>query len=1379
MRRTLAWVFLALIGLVILLAAAVVALDTDAGHTLVTRLVAGLKPANGLRYTIARIDGSLYGRMTLRDIVVRDSTGIVAEVPVATVVWHPGALLANRMAADLIAADRVAVHHRPVFLPTPSSPLLPNIDIIVRRLVVREVVLDAAVAGRRQVVGITGDADIASGRARIKAVLDAPSGGDRLTLKLDAVPDEDRLIINAHVVGPAGGVIDGMAKLGKPVMLDIDGSGSWTAWRGKVVATLGAERLADLTLAAQKGRFTVVGVTRPALIAPASGRLTGPAVAINGVATAHARIVDATLELRSSALAITARGKVDLDAGRYDAVGVDAIVDNPGALGAGVHGRDVRAALVIDGSFTTPIIDYRVTATSLGVGATAVEQLHAAGIATVDPMRIRLPLHATARRVTGVDASIGGLLNNVRVDGDLAVTGTQIASDNLRLRSDQIDATVVAAFTLATGELTAALKGRVSRYVLAGIGVVDLVTDARLVPAGKGQVRLRGTVRVATARIDNASIRDFLGGPAVGTAIVERSPDGVIAVNNIRLAAPKFRVTDGSGSYRSDGRIALTARGSHVAYGPLAVTVAGTIAKPIATLRALHPNVGIQLTDVEAVLRTVGGGYAINAHGGSQYGSFTADVGLAVGPGPLKATIRRASIAGLVVTGSVSATPAGPFAGVLSLAGPGLDGSVTLANAAGIQRADIALRAAHAHIPLPEPVLIRQGTATFTAMLHPGSPEVSGAASLTDVRRGSLLLAHATAHGAYRGGTGHVALAADGTSGVPFSVAADVTLAPSVIRVDGHSLIDGVALRLAAPAEIDRGAGGYRLLPTTVQLPHGMVIVSGASGATMTLNARLQAVDLALLEAFSPGTGLSGTVSGEVSGTLANSTTIPTAHANLTVSGFSRSGVTSVSAPADIAIAANLSALGADAGAVLRRNGVAIGRLQARLSPLPGTSAQPWIERLLAAPLGGGVRYKGPAELLWALSGATGQQLSGPVAIGADFAGHLGAPEIRGIARGKELRYENSAFGTVVDKIDLESRFVDTRVEVVSLAGRAGDGGIVTVAGYADLAADKGFPIDLRVGFKRARLAASKALDATVSGTLAVTNGPTAKARVQGDLVLDRARYTVLRPAAAEVVELDGVHRKNTPLVATPSAAGPPSVWNLAINLRADRQFFVSGLGLEAEWGAALRITGTADTPVVVGPVTLVRGTYSFGGRNFDLSRGNIRFTGEVSYNPTLDIEATTAVEGLTAIIDITGRAFAPEISFTSTPALAQDEVLSRLLFGSSIASLTPTQALQLAASLNTLRGSSGGGFNPLGTLRKATGIDRLRFVGEDKTTGAGPSVAAGKYISNRIYVEVTTDARGYTSTQLEIALSRTLRLLSAVSSFGNSNVGLRYSRDY
>jgi translocation and assembly module TamB len=38
---------------------------------------------------------------------------------------------------------------------------------------------------------------------------------------------------------------------------------------------------------------------------------------------------------------------------------------------------------------------------------------------------------------------------------------------------------------------------------------------------------------------------------------------------------------------------------------------------------------------------------------------------------------------------------------------------------------------------------------------------------------------------------------------------------------------------------------------------------------------------------------------------------------------------------------------------------------------------------------------------------------------------------------------------------------------------------------------------------------------------------------------------------------------------------------------------------------------------------------------------------------------------------------------------------------------------------------------------------------------------------------------RGYTATQLEIALTRALSLITQVGGSGGTNVGLRYGRDY
>jgi translocation and assembly module TamB len=219
-------------------------------------------------------------------------------------------------------------------------------------------------------------------------------------------------------------------------------------------------------------------------------------------------------------------------------------------------------------------------------------------------------------------------------------------------------------------------------------------------------------------------------------------------------------------------------------------------------------------------------------------------------------------------------------------------------------------------------------------------------------------------------------------------------------------------------------------------------------------------------------------------------------------------------------------------------------------------------------------------------------------------------------------------------------------------------------------------------------------------------------------------------------------------------------------------------MGLDSEWKTSLRVRGTTANPIVTGTATVVRGTYSFAGKRFTLDRGTIRFEGGPLADPQLDISASTTVNGITAVINITGTGQHPQIEFTSDPALPQDEVLSRLLFGDDPANLSAMQAIQLAAALNSLRGS-GGGLNPLGKLRSATGIDKLEILGSDQTTGRGTAVAAGKYITNDIYVQIITDARGYTATQLEISLTNALSVLTEVGSFGGSSGSIQYKKDY
>jgi translocation and assembly module TamB len=198
----------------------------------------------------------------------------------------------------------------------------------------------------------------------------------------------------------------------------------------------------------------------------------------------------------------------------------------------------------------------------------------------------------------------------------------------------------------------------------------------------------------------------------------------------------------------------------------------------------------------------------------------------------------------------------------------------------------------------------------------------------------------------------------------------------------------------------------------------------------------------------------------------------------------------------------------------------------------------------------------------------------------------------------------------------------------------------------------------------------------------------------------------------------------------------------------------------------------------ILGAMNLRQGSYEFAGRNFALERGRIEFYGNLPVDPVLDIVAQADAEGVDATINIGGTGNNPEISFASSPALEQSELLSRLLFGTSITNLSAPEAIQLGAAIASLQGG-GGGLNPINTVRDAIGLDRLRVLPADPAEDRGTAVAAGVYITRRLFVEVITDGQGYSATETEFRITRWLSLLSSISTLGRAATNLQISRDY
>ncbi|MCJ2177431.1 translocation/assembly module TamB domain-containing protein [Novosphingobium album (ex Hu et al. 2023)] len=1386
--RALKTVILAVLGLTGLVIAVIFGIDTGPGHRFVANQIAALKFENGMRITVGRIEGSLYGKMTLHDLSVRDTKGEFLFSPEIDVDWRPFAYLDDHVDVRSAIAQRMILRRVPEFKETPPSdePLLPDIDIDVGTLRIGRFIAEPPVSGERRIVTIDGSAHIADGRAQVKAkggtiAIEGREGGDAFTLDLDAVPAKNRLAIDLDMDAPTGGLIASLGGLKQPLKLKVGGKGDWTAWNGALNADLGQGELARLNLTARNGTFAINGPTRIALLfSGPTANLLGPVTHVDVSAELDQRRAKLTGMIESDAFNLTPTGTIDLGKNRFEQLQLAFELLKPSALAENLSGAGLRALATLDGAFATPAIAYQISARQIVMNGMGLENLAASGAAKVDAGHIMIPVAAKVQRVTGLDTVAGGTLPNVTLNGDLAIEGSRILSDNMRLRSDRIDAGLILVADVSKGLYTGAIDGSIDNYRLAGVGIFNIRTNMDLKTETGGFI-LQGSVKAKSTKLLNDSLQSYLGGNFAASSDVRYGPDAVVRFSGLRLTAPDLRITDGDGLWAPDGRIALNADGASERYGAIGVRVAGTIRDPDAHVTAEHPGLGIGLANVDARVTGAEGGYRLALTSHTDYGPLKADVTLGIGKATAVA-INDANLSGVRFAGNLVQTPSGPFSGKLTADGNGVGGVLDLDAEGEYQAVNFHLRANDAVFDGPAKLTIGSAIIDGRAVLY-DRPLIVTDAQLAGTQLGSFDLAAGRVLVDYRDGRGKAKALVEGVSGVPFRLGINADLTPDIWRVALRGRMRGQTIKTESPARIVPKAGGYELLPTGISIGGGTARVAGRYGPGMKLQSRLESIDMALVNAFMPGYGIGGKASGSLDFEQTGPSAFPRADARLTISDFTRTSASTVSQPVDVNFVGKLLPDGGEARAVIRRRGSVIGRLVASLRPLPsGTGA--WTARLMQAPLGGGIRYNGPADTLFSFAGQGGQTLSGSIGLAADFSCRVSDPCLNGVVRGREMAYENLAYGTRLTSMDLAGKFTGDSLDITSLTAKAGSGSL-SASGQVSLAAAAGYPTDISVTLNNARLARSNALAATAIGTLHLTKTAGQPALLSGDLKLPETRYQIVREGAAQVPRLAGVHFKPSRGITrvtgdevAPAFSSVFALLRLDLNLRAPEKLYVSGMGLESEWSARFHLGGTSAEPVMTGQVNSIRGTLGFAGHSFKIEQGLITFTGGKTIDPTVAITATDTIEDVDVSVVVSGQAMNPQVSFSSSPSLPDDEVLSRILFGSSVANLSAIQAVQLASSLNSLRGT-GGGLNPLGKLRSAAGIDRLRILGADEASGRGTALAAGHYLTDDIYVELITDARGFTATQLEVSVTKWLSVLSQAGGSGANSVNVQIKKNY
>ena len=1365
-----------LLGLV-----AVFVTDSSIGHRFLIDRITALAPASGLRVSVGRIDGSVYGTSTIHDLTLSDPKGPFLIVPVSELDWRPLSWVRKGLDIRALTMHRGHLLRAPALKAgKPGGSTLPNFNIRVDKLVLDAFVIEKGVIGERRRIDLTARADLRKGRALVD--LNGKLGGkDRLVAHLDSEPDRDKFELAADYNAPKDGLLATLAGTKADVMAKIGGKGGWKDWRGFAFALRGGKPLAALQLGNQAGRYSVAGQVHPGdLLTGLRARAVGETLGLVFGGTFAGNVIDGRLVAQGQALHLVANGAIDLGQDRARGLVVNAVLDRPQLLIADPALAGVRLNAKPDGPFNALAIEHRLTVDSLKSGQVEVDGLAQQGLARLAGGRLTVPLALTAQRVLTGNPSFDPRLINGRAGGVLVLTGSRLDADALDVAFPGLNARLALRSDLMRG--TYALAGPVSAKGLAltNLGLVDGQAKIVFSMADRSPWRLQAQASGAMTRIDNATLDSLTGGGIRFAGNATLGQNAPIVFRDTRLTSQKLSLTL-SGARTPDGRATFAGNGRSVDYGPFIVRATLAQAGPQAELVFADPLPAASLKDVRVALSPIKDGFRIETAGGSRLGPFAGTLGLFIQPrGPTRLQIDTLKVSQTQVSGALTIA-GGAATGKLLLAGGGLNGTIALANASGGQGIDAIVTAKNASFEGAQPIRIGNARVEARGFIAKGRSNIDATVYAEGLSSGRLFIGRLAAHTTLTNGAGPFTASLAGRRGARFSLQTTGTIASDRVVLLASGDYAGRPIAMARRAVLTRDAsgqsnGGWRLAPAQVNFAGGIAIASGHFlGGPTEVSLQLARMPLSLADIALGDLGLGGSVSGIVD-YRNDGQGAPTGNARVMISGLTRSGLILSSSPIDVALIAALDAQTLQTRAVFREGGAIRGRLQGRIANLPRGGTL--LERLRAGSLAAQLRYSGAAEALWRLVGVDTFDLTGPLGVTADISGNLDNPVFRGALASNALRLQSALTGTDLRGIKTVGTFDGSVLTLPRFAGTAPNGGTVVGNGTIDLSdvASRGVGLDLKIAAANAQILNRDDIKATVTGPLRLVS----KGRggtIAGRLRIDKGSWALGRATAAASIPVLKTREINLPADVAPPPV-PIAPWTYLIDASAPGQFNVRGLGLDSDWSADVKLRGPTNNPQIFGTADVQRGSYQFSGKTFDLTRGKIRFTGEQPPDPRLDIAASGDANGVSATITIQGSASKPEISFTSTPALPEEELLSRLLFGSSITQISAPEAVQLAAAVASLRGGSG--LDPINKLRSAIGLDRLRVIGADATNGRGTAIAVGKYLGRRFFVELVTDGKGYSATSIEFRITRWLALLGTVSSLSQeSGLNVKASKDY
>lgn len=393
--------------------------------------------------------------------------------------------------------------------------------------------------------------------------------------------------------------------------------------------------------------------------------------------------------------------------------------------------------------------------------------------------------------------------------------------------------------------------------------------------------------------------------------------------------------------------------------------------------------------------------------------------------------------------------------------------------------------------------------------------------------------------------------------------------------------------------------------------------------------------------------------------------------------------------------------------------------------------------------------------------------------------GSIKQPELRGSLRLADGYYHNAEYNTDVREITALLEGTGESLKISKVRARSRDNGYLELDGRLHWQQQRRLSndaVELNLRARRFVAVQTPELYAELAGDASL-KGSFEELWLKGKFDVSPLRASIDAAIKTKIPTIEVSEVGDDDEQAQTTGASPMPRINLELTIEAGQQAYLSGRGLDTELGGKITVTGTAENPQFVGRFQTLRGRLDIFGRRFVLGDGEVRFSNDAA---SLNIPAVYKTDELEITALIAGSADDPKLTLSSVPALPQDELMARIIFDKGVPDLNPGQALRLAGAINTLR-SGGGGFDPVDSARQKLGVDALTIESEETESGTGLTFGVGKYINEKVYVELKSSRNPVQPWQgnVQVELNSRVSLEGGTSDDGGGNARLMWKKDY